>query len=352
MGMADRPTAYVVAANSLNRVIPRRQVVLALGAGVLGAPLGAVAQPQGRVYRLGYLSPTSRPTQSSPSPSPLTAAFFQALRDLGYVEGVNLVGEWRFAENKYESLPELAVELVKLNPDVIVAVTTPASLAAQKATSSVPVVAVSISDPVASGLAKSLGHPGGNITGLSDQTTDMVPKLLELLKTVKPALSRVALLVNPANPNHSIYFKDFQLAASQLGVKVARFEASTAQDIERVVALMVDARSEGLVVATDAFLYYQGSRIANLAMMSKLPTVFAYRQDVLAGGLMSYGPSTIDLFRRAAGVVDKILKGAKPGDLSFEQPMLFDLVVNLKTASALGVKVPQSLLVRATEVIE
>lgn len=350
MRSENRPTAHVVAANSVNRVTSRRQVVLALGAGVVAAPLGAFAQPQGRVYRVGLLLPGPRPTQSNPNG--LIPAFFQAMRELGYVEGRNLVVERRYGEDKYESLPELAAELVKLNPDVIVAVTTPSSLAAQKATSTVPVVAVSVSDPVASGLAKSLGRPGGNITGLSDITTDMFLKLIELLKVVKPALSRVALLVNPANPNHSIYFKDFPLAAKQLGVTVARFDASIVQDIERAFSIMRDARSEGLIVATDSFLFGQSALIARLAIMSKLPAVFAYRHDALAGGLMSYGPSPIDLFRRAAGVVDKILKGAKPGDLPFEQPMLFDLVVNLKTANTLGVKVPQSLIVRANEVIE
>ncbi|MEO8123244.1 MAG: ABC transporter substrate-binding protein, partial [Burkholderiales bacterium] len=333
-----------------NRVTSRRQVVLALGAGMLAAPLGAVAQPQGRVYRVGYLSGGSRPNQSNPNE--LEDAVFRTLRELGYVEGRNLLVERRYSERKYEALPELAAELVKLNPDVIVAMTTPPSIAAQKATSTVPVVAVFVSDPVASGLAKSLGHPGGNITGLSDLTTDLFPKLLELLKVIKPALSRVAFLDNPANPIHLFYLEALPQAAKQLGVTVDVFDAKSVQDIERAFPLMQGARSEGLVVGTDALLYFQSPLVARLAIESKLPAVFAYRQEALAGGLMSYGPNPIDICRRAAGVVDKILKGAKPGDLPFEQPTLFDLVVNLKTANALGVKVPQSLLLRADKLIE
>lgn len=346
---ANRPTAHVVAANSADRMTSRRQVVLALGAGVLAAPLGAFAQTQGRVYRVGYLSASPRVAQSTRA---LHDVFFQSMRELGYVEGRNLAVERRYAENKYESLPELAAELVKLNPDVIVAFTTPPSLAAQKATSTIPVVAAFVADPVASGLAKSLARPGGNITGLADLTTDMFPKLLELLKAVKPALSRVALLVNPANQSNSIYLERFPLAAKQLGMTFAIFGASTVQDIEPAFSLMSDARSEGLVVADDSLFYRESALTAGLAIKSKLPAIFARRQEALAGGLMSYGPNTIETSRRAAVLVDKILKGAKPADLPFEQPELFDLVVNLKTANELGVKVPQSLLVRATEVIE
>ena len=325
----------------------RRELMLALG--VLAAPLGAAAQTQDRVYRLGYLSPSSGAAQST---SALHNAFFQRMLELGYVEGRNLAVERLYAENKYESLPELAAALVKQNPDVIVAFTTPPSLAAQKATSTIPVVAAFVSDPLASGLAKSLARPGGNITGLADLTTDMFPKLLELLKAVKPALSRVALLVNPANQSNSILLERFPLVAKQIGMTAASFDASTVQDIERAFSLMRDARSEGLIVGDDSLFYNQGALIAGLAIKSKLPAVFARRQEALAGGLMSYGPNTIEMARRAAVLVDKILKGAIPADLPFEQPELFDLVVNLKTANALGIKVPQSLIVRATEVIE
>jgi putative tryptophan/tyrosine transport system substrate-binding protein len=324
------------------RATSRRHVVVALGAGILAA---RGARSQAKVHRIGYLSPGA-------ASSALQNAFFEGMRALGYVEGANLIVEKRFSGNKYELLPELAAELVKSNVDVIVAVTTPAALAVQKASGTVPAVAISVSDPVASGLAKSLARPGANITGLSDATTDLAPKLLELLKSLKPALSRVALLVNPGNPNHLVYSRGFPPAASQIGVAVARFEASSVQDLERAFSLMADARPDGLIVAADAFLYNQGALIAKLALANRLPAVFAYRQDALNGGLMSYGPSSLDLFRRAAGVVDKILKGAKPGELPFEQPVLFDLVVNLKTANALAIKVPQSLLVRATEVIE
>jgi len=345
----NRSNAHVVATKSVNRVISRRQFDLALGAGVLAATLGAVAQPQGRVYRLGYLSASPRAAQSTGA---LHDAFFQRMRELGYVEGRNLAVERRYAENKYESLPELAAELVRQNPDVIVAFTTPPSLAAQKATSTIPLVAAFVADPVASGLAKSLARPGGNITGLADLTTDMFPKLLELLKAVKPALSRVALLVNPANQSNSIYLERFPLTAKQLGMTFAIFSASTVQDIEPAFSLMSDARSEGLIVADDSLFYRESALTARLAIKSKLPAVFARRQQALDGGLMSYGPNAIETSRRAAVLVDKILKGAIPADLPFEQPELFDLVVNLKTANALGLKVPPSLIVRATEVIE
>ncbi|MBC5765592.1 ABC transporter substrate-binding protein [Ramlibacter albus] len=324
------------------RATSRRHAVVAFCAGVLAARF---ARAQAKVHRIGYLTPGA-------NGSALQNAFFQGMRALGYVEGANLAVEKRFTGNQYELFPGLAAELVKLKMDVIVAVTTPAALAVQKASSTIPTVAISVSDPVASGLASSLGRPGGNVTGMSDTTTDLAPKLLELLKSLKPALARVALLVNPGNPNHLVYANAFPPAATQFGVAVARYDASSVQELERAFTLMADARPDGLVVATDAFLYNHSALIAKLALANKLPAVFAYRQEALNGGLMSYGPSSLDLFRRAAGTVDKILRGAKPGELPFEQPTLFDLVVNLKTANALGIKVPQSLLVRATEVVE
>ncbi len=333
-----------------DRMKTRRRVVLALGAGALVVPLAGLAQQAGRVYRIGFLSGRSRSTQSNPIAN--YDAFFQAMRELGYVEGRNLVVEHRYGEGKYERLPELAAELVNLNLDVIAAVATPEALAAQRATSIIPVVATSVADPVASGLAKNLARPGGNITGLSNISSDLAPKLLELLKEVKPSLSRVVLLINPANPTHPAIADRVQSAAKQIGATVAKFEASGAQQIERAFSLMADARSVGLVVASDQFFVSQSALIARLAIKSRLPAVFPFRDGALAGGLMSYGPSVKDLFRRAATFVDKILKGAKPGDLPFEQPIQFELVVNMKTADALGIKIPQSLLLRADEVIQ
>ena len=333
-------------------MISRRQVVLALGAGALAAPFASLAQtrPALGVRRIGFLSARSRSTPTDPDV--LFDAFVQGMRELGYVERKNLVIEWRFAEGKYDRLPALAAELVQLKPDLIVTDTTPGTQALQRATGSIPVVMTAIGDPVGSGFAASLARPGGNITGLSVMTIDVGPKQLELLKLIVPALSAVAVLVNPGTTFHVANLKSIQAAAQQIGVKVQPVNARTAEEIESGFAAMKRGYANGVIILGDAFFIAQRRQITELAARNRLPSLFLFQEDAAAGGLMSYGPSLGDLFRRAAAYVDKILKGAKPGDLPVEQPTVFELVINLKTVNALGLKIPQSLLQRADRVIE
>ena len=315
------------------------------------APLASLAQAQGKVARIGFLGARSRSTPSNPDI--YYEGFLQGMRELGYVEGRNLVIEWRFAEGKYERLPGLAAELVKLKPDVLVCHATPPAQALQRATSTIPIVNLSMADPVGSGLVASLARPGGNITGMSNILSDTGPKQLELLKTVVPKLSRVAVLVNPGSPIYAAFLKSVQIAAQQLGVTVLRVDARTSEEIEAGFAAMKRERVEGLIIAPDSFLTVQrASMIADLAVKNRLLAMGNFPEEALAGDLMSYGPNNVDIYRRGATYVDKILKGAKPVDLPVEQPTKLDLVVNLKTARALGITIPQSLLLRADRVIE
>jgi putative ABC transport system substrate-binding protein len=283
-------------------------------------------------------------------------AFLQGLRDLGYNEGPNLVIEYRDAEGKPERLPALAAGLVALNVDVIVAgAGTLSALAAKQATTTIPIVFPVVGDPVADGLVTSLARPGGNLTGLSAVSTELIGKLLELLKQAVPGVSRVALLLKPdAAPERTMqgYLKESDAAARALGVQLQVVEAQGPEDFDRAFSDMSEARADALVVLGTPVFQVARQRLVDLAAKSRLPTVFSYRAFVDAGGLMSYGPSFPDMFRRAATYVDKILNGAKPADLPVEQPTKFELVINLKTAKALGLTVPQSLLARADEVIE
>jgi putative ABC transport system substrate-binding protein len=283
-------------------------------------------------------------------------AFLQGLRDLGYNEGPNLVIEYRDAEGKPERLPALAAGLVALNVDVIVAgAGTLSALAAKQATTTIPIVFPVVGDPVADGLVTSLARPGGNLTGLSAVSTELIGKLLELLKQAVPGVSRVALLLKPdAAPERTMqgYLKESDAAARALGVQLQVVEAQGPEDFDRAFSDMSEAHADALVVLGTPVFQVARQRLVDLAAKSRLPTVFSYRAFVDAGGLMSYGPSFPDMFRRAATYVDKILNGAKPADLPVEQPTKFELVINLKTAKALGLTVPQSLLARADEVIE
>ena len=276
------------------------------------------------------------------------------MRELGYVEGKNLTIEWRFAEEKYDRLPELAAELVRLQVDVIVAGGLQAPLAAQKSTDKIAIVMVGVADPVAMGLVKSLARPGGNITGPSNITSELGPKRLEMLRDMVPRLSRAALLTNPDNPAHvkTVNVERYQAAGQKLGVTLLRLEARTPQEIENAFAVMVREKAGALLVLLDSFFQQQRSRIAELCAKHRLPCMTADRVYVEAGCLMSYGNSLADDFRRAATYVDKILKGAKPADLPVEQPTRFELVINGKTAKTLGLKIPNSLLVTADKVIE
>jgi putative tryptophan/tyrosine transport system substrate-binding protein len=318
----------------------RRKLIIALGANVLTAPFGSFAQQQGKAWRVGFLSPTSANTN----------AFLKRMRELGYVEGKNLVIEWRFADGNLERLPGLAADLVQLKVDVIVVQSSPAISAAQKATTTIPIVMTSSGDPVRSGFVKSLARPGGNITGLSIMSGDTGAKLLELLRSVVPKLSRVAILTPSAI--YGAISQSIQATAQKAGVKTLVAEASTPQEIENAFSMMVREKADAVIVGSPAVFAQQHRQIAELALKYRMPSMFQDRVTVENGGLISYGQKITDLYERSASYVDKILKGAKPGDLPVEQPVSFELVVNLKTAKALGLTIPQTILVRADEVIQ
>ena len=330
-------------------MISRRPVVLALGAGALTAPLGAFAQQPAKVRRIGFLGVSSRSAPSNPAVQ--YDVFMQGMRELGYVEGKDLLIEWRFADGKYERLPSLADELVQMKVEVLVTHGTETQ-AALRATSTIPIVTAFAIDPVGSGFAASLARPGGNLTGLSNITADVSPKHIELLKTIIPKLSRVAFLMNPGNPGHPSILKSVQVAGQYAGIKILPLEARTSEEIERGFATMARERTGAVIMAADAFFVIKRRQIAGLALKNRMPSMFPYREPVEAGGLMSYGQDIADFFRRSATYVDKILKGAKPGDLPIEQPTKFELVINRKTAKALGITIPPSVLLRADRVIE
>jgi putative ABC transport system substrate-binding protein len=327
--------------------IRRRKFLLSAGA-LLAAPLAAEAQQAAKIARIGYLAGN---LAAGPR---LEEAFRQGLRDLGYVEGRNVVIEIRDAEGKPERFPALAAELVALKVDVIVAPNTPQALAAKQATRSLPIVFSFVADPVASGLVTSLARPGGNVTGLSSLTPELVGKRLELLTQAVPGVSRVAVLWQPGFQGERTerdMLKAADVAAQALGVRLQFVEAQGPADIDRAFSDMTMARAGALTVLGSTMLISERRRLADLAAKNRLPAAYARREYVDAGGLMSYGTNIADLFRRTATYVDKILKGAKPADLPVEQPTTFELVINLKTAKALGITIPQSLLARADEVI-
>ena len=329
-------------------MITRRMLLLAITAGAIAAPLASFAQQRpAKVPRIGFLAATSASASAS-----WVEALRAGLRDLGYVEGKNIAIEYRWADGKYERLPGLAAELVQLNVDVIVAATTPAVQAVQKTTTTIPIVFAAVGDPVGSGLVASLSRPRGNITGLSTLTVDVSSKYLELLRVAVPKLSRVAVLVNPDHPLHPVFLKQVQAAAKAVGVKVSLVEAQTGSQIEAPFGAMTRERAGALIVLPDPFFLTQAPRIAEFAAKNRLPTMFWTRELVEAGGLMSYGQNLAEHFRRAAYYVDKILKGAKPADLPVEQSTKFELVINRKTAKAIGLTIPQELLLRADRVIE
>jgi putative ABC transport system substrate-binding protein len=330
-------------------VTTRRRFLLALGAGVLAVPRSSFAQQQAKVARIGFLYHGSR--QSSLDTGRYNA-FVQGMRELGYVEGTNVIIESRFADGKFERLPGLAAELVRLKVDVIVATGTPTYRALQHATTTIPVVITVTVDPVSDGFAASLARPGGNITGLSLSAADLGPKLVELLKVAVPKLSRVAVLVQPENPAHPPQLKRIMSAAQTVDTLLVLAEASTVQEIEREFTMMTKRRANAAIILADGFFLQESRSIATQALKHRLPSICQLREYAEAGGLMSYGPNSVDNFRRAATYVDKILKGAKPGELPFEQPTRYHLVINHKTATALGLTIPQALLRQADEAIE
>ncbi len=328
----------------------RRAFIAAVTGGLLAAPLVAEAQPAGKIARIGYLA-----TNLRGSPQASHEAFVEELRGLGYVEGRNVVIEYRDAEGKDERLAALAAELVALNVDVIVAAAgTLAALAAREATRILPIVFIAVGAPVTSGLVTGLARPGGNATGLSAVSPDLASKWLELLKQAVPGVSRVAFLRQPGalGDADKDVLKQAEVAARALGVRFQLVEARGTADFDGVFSELTNARAGGLVVLSTPMFSSERTRLVDLAARHRLPTMFPFRSYVDAGGLMSYGPNVADLFRRAATFVDKILKGAKPVDLPVEQPTKFELVINLKTAKALGLTIPPSLLQRADQVIE
>ncbi len=327
----------------------RRKLLVALGAGLLAAPLGALAQQQGKVWRIGFLYLLSR---QSAVDTGRYSTFLEGMRELGHVEGKNLAIEWRFADGKSERLPGFATELVNLKVDVIVTAGTAATSSAQKVTTTIPIVMANASDPVGSGFVKSLARPGGNITGLSSISGEFGPKHLEMLLSMVPKLSRVAVMVNPDNSTHTKTQKSVQAAAQRVGIKIVPVEARTPQEIENAFAVMARENAGAVIVASDSFFIQQRRQIAELAAKYRLPSISARREYAEAGFLMGYGSNANDIYRRAATYVDKILKGAKPGDLPVEQPTTFELFINGKTAKALGLTIPQSLLISADRVIE
>ena len=325
----------------------RRTFLGALAGGLLTAPLAAEAQQAGKVYRLGYL------TISGTLNSSYAEAFRRGLRDLGWVEGQNIVIEFRAAEGQFDRLPALATELVRLKVDVIVATPTPGALAAKSATATIPIVGISLADPVGLGLIPSLARPGGNVTGVSYSVgADIFGKNLELLREAVPKVRRVAILSNPDNPSQPLILDNIKTAARSLGLQLLPVGARGPGEFDGAFATMARERVGALFVVTDPTYIPHRARLVDLATRNRLPSMFTQRADVEAGGLISYGPSFEAMYRRAAAYVDKILKGAKPADLPVEQPTKFDLVINLKTAKALGLTIPPALLGRADEVIQ
>jgi putative ABC transport system substrate-binding protein len=327
----------------------RRKLIVALGAGALAAPFGAFAQPQTKVWRVGFLS--SRHVDFIDS-DVYYGPFRQGMRELGYVDGKNLIIEWRSAEGKNERLPGLAAELLQLRLDVIVTGGTPATSAMQKTATTMPIVMAGVSDPAGSGFVKSLARPEGNITGVSLMSTDVRVKQLEMLLAMVPKLSRVACLVNQTSPPSLTNLTSIQAAGQKRGIEILRAEASTPREIDNAFASMRQQNVSAVLVTLEPFLQQQKNQIVELAAKHRLPSIAAYGEFVEAGGLMSYGANLGGVYLRAATYVDKILKGAKPGDLPVEQPTIFEMVLNMKTAKALGLNIPNSILVQATKVIE
>ena len=327
----------------------RRKLVVALGASVIAAPFSSFAQQQGKIWRVGFLA--QRHVNFIDSDN-YYGPFRQGMHDLGYVEGKTLIIEWRSAEGKNERLPSLAAELVNFKVDVIVTVGAPAISAAQKATATIPIVMGGTSDPVGFGFVSSLARPAGNITGLSNMAADVRLKQLEMLLAIVPKVSRVAVLVNPSNTASIKNLEKVQAAAEKRGVKILRADAGTPQEIENAFTWMREQNAAALIVVLDQFLLQQKSQIAELTAKYRLPAVTSDRAYSESGVLMSYGTNLADQYRRAATYVDKIFKGAKPGDLPVEQPTKFELVINSKTAKSLGLTIPQSLLISADKVIE
>ena len=321
----------------------RRECIAMVSGGLAAWPLGALAQEPGRIWRMGFIAQGYERFYD---------ALFDSLRQLGYVEGRNLIVERRYAEGRAERFPEFASEMVQLKVDVIVVTTTPAALAVKKATTTIPVVFPNAISPVESGVVASLAHPGGNVTGGAAQTAALSTKRLAILKEVVPGLSRGAVLWNAANPALAYPWRQTQGAADELGITLQSLEVRDPRDIEAAFAMMAKDRPDALIVLQDALTLQHRKEIIDFAISNRLPGMFVAKEWVVAGGLMSYGESLSDMYHRGAYFVDKILKGAKPADLPVEQVTKFELILNLRTAKAMGWTIPAALLATADEVIE
>ena len=326
----------------------RRKLVIWLGVGALAAPTIVFAQQISKMSRIGFLAPR-RPGVLA---TDVYGGFVRGMRELGYVEGKNLHIEWRSADGMLDRMPGLAAELVKAQVDVIVTAGTPAAIAAQKSTTSIPIVMGSTGDPVGAGLVNSLGRPGGNITGLSTIVTELGAKRLELLLAMVPKVTRVGVLVVPDDQSSMVMLKRIQSAVKDSAVKILAVEARTLQAIDAAFDSMSRQKIEAVILAPGGLFNQNEIHIAKLAAKMRLPAISYRREFSEAGGLMSYGDNRSETFRRAAVFVDKILKGAKPSDLPVEQPTTFELIINGRTAGALGLKIPQSLLISADRIIE
>ncbi len=332
----------------------RRTFINAIASGLLTAPSAAMAQPAGKAWRIGLLGSTP-PTD--PEVAHLLEVFRQTLRGRDYVEGRNVVFEQRFADGKAEPYPALATELVRLNVDVLVVLSsTPAAIAAKNATADIPIVFVGLGDPVGAGLVASLGHPGGNITGVANSAIELNPKRLEFIKIAVPKAVHVLYIDGSLGAFNATYSaanrKKLAVAADSLGLALHRVEMNDSKDLENVAAAIMRERPDAVLLSPAPVVFAARRELAELAIKHRLPAMAFRREAVLAGTLMSYGPSLDDTYRSGAAYVDKIIKGAKPADLPVEQPTTFQLAINVKTAKALGIAIPQSLLLRADEVIQ
>jgi putative tryptophan/tyrosine transport system substrate-binding protein len=320
----------------------RREFITLIGGAAVAMPLTARAQP--KVWRIGLLA------SAPPTPSMLSA-FRDALRERGYVEGQNLFIDVRWSQS-FEKNPDIAAELVRSNVDVIVAWTSPAVIAARRATSTIPIVMVAVADPIGLGFVASLARPDGNVTGVTNIASDLVGKQVELLIEIVPGMNHVGVVANLKNPAVALQLRETENAIHALGLQLEVVEASVPEEFDRAFARLSTDGVKGVVLLADSSLIEHGKRIAELAQAARLPTAFQRRESVEAGGLLSYGSNLDDMFRQAAIYVDHILKGAKPADLPVEQPTKFELIINIKTAKAMGLTMPPALLTRADKVIE
>ena len=327
----------------------RRNFVGGMSSAFVVVSLGAGAQQPSKVWRVGFFYFGSRESSFS---SGRYNAFLEGMRELGYVEGKNLSIEGRFGDSKSERLPSLAAELVGMKVDAIVATGSPVYRALRQTNAPIPVVVTVTADPMIEGLAASLARPGGNFTGLSDTAAVLGPKHLELLTSAVPRLTRVGVLLNSDNGSHASQLQGLTVAAGKIGIHVVTAIAGKVTEIEPGFASLAKERADAVVLFGDTFFTQQLQQIAQTAFKARMPSIYQPHEFARAGGLMSYGPDLVDNFRRAAGYVDKILKGAKPGELPFQQPTRYLFAVNLKTAKALGLTIPQALMLRADEVIE